>query len=99
MSKIYIETSSIEKVANKIDKINSEITQSFVDTENLIRKLNNTWSGKVATKTISNFEKIKNIEENRYQIFNNYSSLLKKEIFEGYETVENINAKLSNLFK
>lgn len=101
-NEIKIDTQLIADAANEINTINNSLETDFATVSRSITRLDTSWDGTAATKAMSTFYSIKSEMTGSYgrkAILNTYIEFLKNIVAYNYESTENTNIKLADLFK
>ncbi|MBQ5994615.1 MAG: WXG100 family type VII secretion target [Clostridia bacterium] len=100
---VKVDTNAVRTAVDTLSSINKDIDNSFSSVQNAMNKLNSTWDGAAAAKANS---KLNTIKKNfvgtgggRYQVMEQYIKFLANAVALDYETTEDTNTKLSEMFK
>lgn len=99
---IKINTQSVRSAASTLKSINNSIEADFVQVQRAMSILDDSWDGSASRKAISHFNKLKADfcgSNGRKAVMDNYIRFLEKTVAQDYETTENTNINLSELFK
>lgn len=101
-SVIDVNTQNVRNCADTLTNINNNIEKCFSNVTKALNKLDGSWDSKASSKAISKFNKIKSDfcgETGRKAIMNNYIKFLQNAVAADYESTEQANTNLSELFK
>lgn len=99
---IQINTETVRAAANTISSANMKIEKEFDIVKSAVKRLNSTWDGEASNKANANFNKLKSEfcgSSGRRVVMDNYVKFLHNAVALDYESTENINNHLSELFK
>ncbi|MDR2591052.1 MAG: WXG100 family type VII secretion target [Oscillospiraceae bacterium] len=97
---IRINTAAVAQAANSIGSINIRIRNDFSNVVNEINILSNSWKGEAAEKAREAFFSIeKAYSQDRFSVVDNFVTILRNQISDGYVQTENETTKLADLFK
>lgn len=99
---IKVDTNKVKNTVTTVNTINNNLEKEFKNVTDAVTKLNSSWDGTASSKAISKFNKIKSEccgASGRKAVVQNYLKFLSDAVAIGYETTEEANTKLSDLFK
>lgn len=99
---INVDTNLVRNTVASLDKINNNLENDFDNVIKAVNKLDSSWDGSASAKTISQFNRIKSNfcgASGRKAVMQNYLKFLSDAVALGYESTEDANVKLSELFK
>ena len=103
MGEINVKTDVVRNTVNTISSSKKNINNNFGSVKAAISKLNAAWDGKASNRAISDFKKIEgsfNRGNNGIEaVLNQYAKFLADAVAIDYEHTEDVNKKLSSLFK
>lgn len=99
---IKVDTAKVKETVSVVNGVNDNLDRSFEEVTTAIKRLDSSWDSLAASEAILKFNKI-NCEFcgpiGRSAVMKNYLKFLSDAVAIGYETTENTNTKLSELFK
>ncbi len=100
MADLRINIDNAVATSNNLKRLNTQIRDAFPGVQTAINRLNNSWDGPAASKTIAKFSEIKEkYAEARYNVVDNYVRFLLQQVGEGYTQTEEANTSLADAFK
>lgn len=97
---IQINTAAVSASANYIDMLNKKIRDELSDVDSAVRSLENCWEGEAASSGINKYNYIKrNFSDARFAVVDQFVSLLRGVVGEGYETTEKALVSAASAFK
>ena len=92
---IRINTDEVRAIASEIERINGQLKEQLEMGKKQIDNLGNTWTGKAADDTRSEF----NGFAAKYFQIQQYVTFLRRNVAEGYDQTETANSSLAEAFK
>ena len=97
---IKIDTDQVNVIADDLDRLNNELQDKLVSAQKAVTGLESVWSGDAASATI---EAINSFAGDYFQsykdLIDQYVVFLRKNVSEGYASVETVNTSLADAFK
>ncbi|MBR6222589.1 MAG: WXG100 family type VII secretion target [Lachnospiraceae bacterium] len=97
---ITVNTDQVKSIADKMDEINKKLREELDKTKVTIDGLANIWQSEAARATIDSYDKF---AQNYFQLYEDvmkqYSNFLRTNVQQGYESIENDNIRLADVFK
>ncbi len=97
---IKIDTTQVNAIADNLDSLNNDLQEKLTAVQKAVAGLESVWSGEAATATIEAVNSFANDYFQSYkELIDQYVVFLRKNVSEGYETVETTNTSLADAFK
>lgn len=97
---IRINTDEVRAIASEIERINGQLKEQLEMGKKQVNNLGNTWTGKAADETKSEFNGFAaKYFQTYYDIIQQYVTFLRRNVAEGYDETENANTSLAEHFK
>ena len=97
---IKIDTAQVLAIADNLDGLNNNLQETLTSAQKAVANLESYWSGEAATATIEAVNSFANDYFESYkELIDQYVQFLRKNVSEGYESVETANTSLADSFK
>ncbi len=97
---IRIDTAQVNAIADNLEKLNNDLQDKLVSAQKSINSLESVWSGEEATATIDAINSFAGDYFQSYKdLIEQYIVFLRKNVSEGYTSVEVTNTSLADAFK
>lgn len=97
---IKVNTDQVAAIATNIETLNGQLKDLLLESNQLMQKLSDTWSGEASTKTLENYNGFaKQFSDQYYQVIDQYVKFLRVNVDAGYFEVETANISLADAFK
>lgn len=97
---IKIDTAQVAAIADSLDGLNNNLQEKLTEAQKAVASLESVWSGEAANATI---EAVNSFATDYFQsykdLIDQYVQFLRKNVAEGYTTVETTNTTLADSFK
>lgn len=97
---IKIDTVQVNAIADNLDNLNSNLQDNLKAVQKAVAGLESVWSGEAASATIEAVNTFANDYFASYkELIDQYVNFLRKNVSEGYTSVETVNTSLADSFK
>lgn len=101
-SVIQVNTTAVRNTVTTLTTLNNGMDQAFDSVTHAMSSLNSNWDGSASSKAMSKFNRMKSDfmgNGGRKAVMRQYIEFLAKVVADDYDTTENTNTSLANLFK
>lgn len=97
---IKIDTAQVIAIADSLDGLNTDLQEKLIEAQKAITSLESVWSGEAASATIDSVNSFASEYFQSYkELIDQYVQFLRKNVSEGYTSVETTNTSLADAFK
>ena len=97
---IKIDTAQVMAIADNLDNLNNNMQDTLNAARKAVAGLESIWSGEAASATIEAVNSFANDYFASYKdLIDQYVNFLRKNVSEGYSSVETVNTSLADSFK
>ena len=97
---IKIDTSQVLAIADRFEGLNNNLQEKLTESQKTVTSLDSVWSGEAANATIEAFNSFATEYFQSYKdLIEQYVQFLRRNVAEGYDSVETTNTTLADSFK
>lgn len=97
---IRIDTAQVLAIADSLESLNNNLQEKLTESQKAVTNLESVWSGEAANATIDAVNLFATEYFQSYKdLIEQYIIFLRKNVSEGYESVETTNTSLADAFK
>jgi uncharacterized protein YukE len=97
---IKVNTEQVAAIASSIESLNGQLKDLLLESNSLMQRLGDSWTGEAATKTIENYNGFaRTFSDQYYQVIDQYVKFLRVNVSSGYFETETANISLADSFK
>ena len=97
---IKIDTAEVNSIADSLEGLNNDLQEKLTSAQKAVTGLESIWSGEAATATIDAVNSFATDYFQSYkELIDQYVVFLRKNVSEGYDSVETTNTSLADAFK